>query len=300
MIAQGVGAVHPRGPQRLHAPARGATTCAVSPRDAHSAPFSRRCLLAGVAGALASAAWARPVWAVAGTAGARLLLVGDSMIAGGFGLYLAQGLRDDGLEVRRRGKPSTGLARPDFFDWPAEAARLVAAFQPHVCVTMFGGNDAQGLWMGRERGPGGRRVDRWIRWHEPGWAQEYARRVGQMYDALAAGGATVLWVGMPVMGRAKLHARMRRLNTIYRAEMALRRRAFFIDVWHTLAGPDGGYARRLALARPGRGPRKVTVRASDGVHLTVAGAHLLADDVRARIVARLDPEGASTPRPDAG
>ena len=207
------------------------------------------------------------------------------MIAGGLGLYLEQGLREDGLVVRRRGKASTGLARPDFFDWPAEAARLVAAEHPQVCVTMFGGNDAQGLWMGREKGPNGRRVDRWIRWQEPGWSEEYARRVGRMYDALASEGATVFWIGMPVMGREKLHARMRRLNTIYRAEMALRRRAYFLDVWDVLAAPDGSYTSRLKVARPDGRARKVTVRAGDGVHLTVAGAHLLADHLRGRIVA---------------
>ena len=48
----------------------------------------------------------------------RVLLVGDSMIAGGVGIYLQRRLKKQaGFDVLRHGKSSSGLARPDFYDW---------------------------------------------------------------------------------------------------------------------------------------------------------------------------------------
>ena len=42
-------------------------------------------------------------------------------------------------------KVSTGLARPDFFDWPARFAEEIPNVNPGIVVVTFGGNDAQGL-----------------------------------------------------------------------------------------------------------------------------------------------------------
>lgn len=216
----------------------------------------------------------------------QVLIVGDSMIAGGFGLYLERALRDEHqLEVLRRGKSSTGLARPDFFDWIAEAKRLVESFTPDVSVVMFGGNDVQGLYMGKGE---------WIRWHEPGWNEEYARRINAFCDVLAPAGQRIYWVGMPVMRPPKFHERVQRVNTIFRAEMAIRPHAEFIDIWWLLSDQDGNYADRIHLeppstepAAPGKKPKKpkrVRVRAGDGIHLSPAGAHHLARHVRSIIV----------------
>ena len=63
--------------------------------------------------------------------GPKIVVLGDSMIAGGFGIFLARALaKDHGFSVRRHGKSSTGLARPDFFDWNEEATALVEREQP--------------------------------------------------------------------------------------------------------------------------------------------------------------------------
>ncbi len=208
----------------------------------------------------------------------RVLLVGDSMIAGAFGLYLEQHLRKAvGHEVERRGKSSSGLARPDFFDWLEEGERLRTKFSPDAVVVMFGGNDGQGLYMGRGAEP------KWIRWHEDGWTEEYRRRVNAFADVMTANGEQIFWVGMPVMKPTKLNARVDHMNTIYRAEMAIRPHAEFVDVWRLLAGPDGGYAHELEVAG-----KRVRIRASDGVHLSGAGAKVLVEHVAGRISRRMD------------
>lgn len=211
-------------------------------------------------------------------AATKILIVGDSMIAGAVGLFLEKGLREQhGYQVLRKGKSSTGLARPDFFSWPKEAQVQVDAYQPDAAVVMFGGNDVQGLRM-PDRG--------WIRWQEEGWSEEYARRVNALADIVAPAGRPLFWIGMPVMRPEKFHLRVQRVNTIYRAEMAIRPGAHFIDIWQVLADERGAYAERLdADGEPGG--KTVRVRAGDGIHLSVAGAHRVEAHARAIIHAAL-------------
>lgn len=228
--------------------------------------------------------------------GTRVLVIGDSMIAGGFGLYLARALGEDrGYDVTRRGKSSSGLSRPDFFDWMAEAKRLVGETPFDATVVMFGGNDVQGLYMGKGE---------WITWDDEGWSEEYARRVNALADIVAPSGQQLFWIGMPVMRPSKFHARVQRVNTIYRAEMAIRPSALFVDIWSVLADEDGQYSDHIYVtpegakdeseaAADGEGEskpakrKKILVRAGDGIHLTVAGAHYLTAHVEQVVHAEL-------------
>lgn len=251
------------------------------------APCSRRTwlrgLVAAAAGAAVPALLPRSARA-ADPAATKILIVGDSMIAGGLGLFLENNLRKlHGYQVRRKGKSSTGLARPDFFSWPKEAQKQVDEFAPDAAVVMFGGNDVQGLRM-PDKG--------WITWPEPEWPEEYARRVNAFADIVAPGGRPLFWIGMPVMRPEKFHLRVQRVNTIYRAEMAIRPGARFVDIWRLLADDRGEYTDRLSLdGEPGG--KKVRVRAGDGIHLSVAGAQRVEAHVRALVHANLAGEDAS-------
>lgn len=262
--------------------------------DREARGVTRRGWLTGLAGLTGAAALMRPGLARADRygprGGTRVLVLGDSMIAGGFGLYLARALGEQrGYDVTRRGKSSSGLARPDFFDWMDEARRLVADEPFDATVVMFGGNDVQGLYMGKDHADG----DPWIRWEDEGWSEEYARRVNELADIIAPDGQQIFWIGMPVMRPTKFHARVQRVNTIYRAEMAIRPSARFIDIWSVLADEDGEYADRIYLT-PDDGEtkrKKVTVRAGDGIHLTVAGAHHLTAHIEQVVHAELSGVG---------
>jgi uncharacterized protein len=212
----------------------------------------------------------------------KILIVGDSMIAGGFGIFLARDLaKEHGYPVHRHGKTSSGLARPDFYDWMKHAESLVKQHTPDACVVMFGGNDVQGLYMGKGE---------WIVWQDPQWSAEYARRVVAFSDIIAPSGQTIFWVGMPVMRPPKFHARVQRVNKIFRAEMAIRKNAHFIDAWPVLADENGEYADRIHLEPPqeGKPSKKVRVRAGDGIHLSVRGAEHLKDHVLSVMLPQLE------------
>ena len=234
----------------------------------------------GLCGAAALAS-SLPLRAQAAGSKPKILVAGDSMIAGGFGLFLARDLqKQHGYPVLRRGKTSSGLARPDFFDWMKEGERLVQEFSPDVSVVMFGGNDVQGLYMGKGE---------WIRWPDKEWSAEYARRVVAFCDILAPSGQTIFWVGMPVMRPPKFHARVQRVNTIFRAEMAVRKNAWFVDAWPVLADDNGEYADRIELepGEDGKPGKKVRVRAGDGIHLSPKGAEHLKDHVLEAMLPKL-------------
>ncbi len=212
----------------------------------------------------------------------KMLVVGDSMIAGGFGVFLERALKKDyALPVRRKGKSSSGLARPDFHDWHEAAKDILKGWKPEASIVMFGGNDVQGLYIPKAVREAGQ--DEWIRWDDEGWDEEYGRRIDAFCDILAPDGQRIFWVGMPVMRPPKFHARVQRVNTIYRARMAARPGALFVDAWDVLADENGKYADKIAVGTnpDGTPGKKVRVRAGDGIHLSPAGANVLRDHVLA-------------------
>lgn len=268
--------------RRLLAALTGATAAALT-RTAHAAEPSVPTPAGPISAVPAGTTPAEPIPADPtpadpAAAGKKILILGDSMIAGAVGLFLERGLaKHHGYQVRRKGKSSTGLARPDFFSWPKEARAQLAEFTPDAVIAMFGGNDVQGLWMGRGS---------WVTWPEPGWPAEYARRVNAFADIVAPDGQPLFWIGMPVMRPEKFHVRVQRVNTIYRAEMAIRPGGHFIDIWRLLADKDGNYTDRLDVdGAPGG--RTERVRAGDGIHLSVAGARRVEAHVRAIVHATL-------------
>ncbi len=203
----------------------------------------------------------------------RIMLLGGSQIAGGLGLYLGNRLEDLGYSVHRKAKSSSGLARPDFFDWPGEAARQYEEFRPHATVCLFGGNDGQGLHMGKKADP------KWIRWHEDGWTEEYGRRVDAFADAVSPEGELVAWLGMPMVRPTKLRSRVQHMNEIFEAKMATHDNRHYIETWSALADAKGGYTDHLMIDG-----KRTLIRGGDGVHLTVKGAHHLADFVAPKVV----------------
>ena len=202
----------------------------------------------------------------------RVLMVGDSLIAGGFGPQLQDELEEQhGIEVARHGKVASGLARPDFYDWFTVGPELREEFRPDAVIVMFGGNDHQGLFMGERARP------RWIGYEDPTWENEYRRRINAFAKAMAPETELLIWVGMPQMRATDLRAHVAYVNQLFREEMAIRPNARFVDIWNVLA-LDGEFTEELEIdGQPTR------VRTRDGVHITRAGGAYLAEFVHPRI-----------------
>ena len=177
---------------------------------------------------------------------------------------------------------STGLARPDFFDWQKELWDVMNRERPpEALVFMVGGNDNQGM----------RREDGTVA--ELGteeWRQEYARRVAFVMDVASFGGGHLYWVGLPPMRDAGRHEVARTINAVLAEEAAVRPWVTFVDIEQRFIGPDGNYSS--SIADPATGEQKVA-RADDGVHITLTGSTWIAEDIWAAI----DQHWSLTPPP---
>ena len=215
---------------------------------------------------------------------ATVFIVGDSD-AGTFGPYLQELL--DGTQVvdtQLDYKVSSGLARPDFFDWPAEMATKLPEVDPDIVVATFGGNDAQGLAVEDGTFIVGDPVA-----NEAEWSAEYQQRVGDMMDQLTEGGRTLVWVGIPNDDNPDVTARMSIQDQAAKAAAAERPTVIFVDTWTRFSGRDGGWAEFVIDPRDGEGK---DVRAGDGFHLNTTGAEILALDIAQEIRDVLREQGA--------
>src|SRR5439155_25543933 len=75
-------------------------------------------------------------------------------------------------------RSSTGLSRPDYFDWPAHFREELVRLRPEAVVVMFGANDAQAFELDGDA----------LAFRSASWEAEYRRRVSTVMDQLTGGG----------------------------------------------------------------------------------------------------------------
>jgi uncharacterized protein len=217
---------------------------------------------------------------------ARLLVMGDSD-AGTFGPYLESLMDDTGVvDSEVDYEVSSGLSRPDFFDWPAHATGKLEEIDPDIVVVTFGGNDAQGMATLDGEFP--------TEWADPvggrdTWYPEYRRRAAEFADLLAGDDRTIIWVGIPNDNNPAVTKRLEVQDQAVRAALAERPDVIFVDTWRRFSGRDGNWAEYVIDPRDGRGK---DVRADDGFHLNESGAEILALDIANVIRSDLEARGA--------
>jgi hypothetical protein len=221
-----------------------------------------------------------------------LYIAGDSM-AGIPGMALVNLAKDTRLI-----KPlldyhlSSGLVRPDFFNWPARLQRQAKAFDPGAAVVMWGANDNQGVQTSSgkvyEFGSGG-------------WETEYRRRIGDAIAILFDGGVRrIYWVGQPIMPGSTYDRQIRLINDLFRDEAKKNPGVQYIDAYGVFSDGGGGFSQYL---RDDSGEMQ-QVREADGEHLTYAGGMRLAKVVMAAIKAewfgkKKPGAGPASPSPQA-
>jgi len=194
-----------------------------------------------------------------------LLYVGGDSMSQGLGTSLTRTAGGSELfRVVEDGRVSTGLSRPDFFNWPQHLSRdidPVNALNPDVVVLLFGANDLQNITTpdaGYEVG-------------SQGWYDEYRRRVGGTMDILRSpnNDRITLWVGMPPMGpRSDIdNVVVDQVNRIFFEESQTRPWVEYVDSWSYFTGADGGYAERVVFADG----QDRDVRAGDDIHMESRG-----------------------------
>lgn len=209
----------------------------------------------------------KPLWPRAITAKKplRLYIAGDSMDQV-FGSSLVNLSEATGLvKAKNDYKVSSGLTRPDFYDWPQRLVDQIVDYRPDAAVVLFGANDAQNvLYDGRILKVGTKE-----------WQEVYAQRVGEVMDILTEGERRVYWVGQPIMKDFGYRQRIAMMNHIYAAEAKKREGVTFVSTWKVMANDKGSYAEYLE----DENGDQVLVRAPDGIHLSRAGGDRMARHV---------------------
>lgn len=161
---------------------------------------------------------------------------------------------------------STGLGRPDLYNWFVRIRRAIPSLHPNVAVLSFGADDAHNYMSGVPKGHTIGKLG------SPTWDAEYLRRVSGVTRELNRAGIYVVWLGLPIpRGRGFFYS-FEKVNTVLRRAVAEAPRATYLSTWQLLETKNGKYADYLRDAQG----RLVQMRASDGVHYTQAAGDLIA------------------------
>jgi len=205
----------------------------------------------------------------------RVWVAGDSLAeVPGQGLQRVAGPAVDIVGVESR--LSTGLARPDLYNWFLRIPAAVRQLAPKVAVFSFGADDAHdylaGVPKGRTVGPLG----------SASWDAEYQRRVEGVTRELAARRVYVVWLGLPIPAGSGFQHSFPIVNRILGSvAKANPRTSTYVDTWHMLDDAHGRYTPYL------REHGKLTLmRLPDGVHYTASAGDLIARQVLTQLRVR--------------
>ena len=168
---------------------------------------------------------------------------------------------------------STGLARPDLYNWFTRVQEAPQELRPRVAVFSFGADDAHdfmaGVPAGRTVGPIG----------TPSWSAEYRRRVDGVTRELNADGIYVVWLGLPIPDGPGFRKSFPIVNRVLESVAASHRTlSAYVDTWHLLDDAHGRYAPYLRVHGV-----LTLMRLPDGVHYTAAAGDLIAQQVLAQL-----------------
>jgi lysophospholipase L1-like esterase len=195
----------------------------------------------------------------------RVAIVGDSLAAG-LGYFAERVFRPRLVRVSRQGRISTGLARPDYFNWPFAMRRIVDRFDPDLVIVMIGENDHQSLQTVQG--------DREAQVGTSGWPPAYRDRVIAMMRIATSRGAKVVWAGLPIASDIGTREHSRRQNDIFEFAASISNNVVFFDSWERFRDPEGGYT---AYFREGR--RVILIREGDGLHFNAIGYTIVAREI---------------------
>ncbi len=168
------------------------------------------------------------------------------------------------VTVRKWGKASSGMARPDFHDWIKEVPTLNEEYDPDVYIVNLGTNDAQPLWDPK---------DKWIHANTPEWKQRYGERIDKIL-ALMAGEdrhRLIVWIGPQAFPKKNSRTVGPKVNEVLRARIeAFDGHAFYVDAYTTTSPKRGQYIEYVKL-----GGKKFHAYQQDGIHLSPKGVQAL-------------------------
>jgi uncharacterized protein len=160
----------------------------------------------------------------------RILVIGDS-IAGGLGNGMARmAANDTSYQVVSRFNESSGLTRPDFYDWAGAIPKIMEGKNFNAVVVLIGLNDRQDI-----RSASGR-----LAFGSPEWVAAYQANTDAIMDSLKTQNVKVFWLSEPPMGDPTYDADMMQVSTLQK-DRVVPKGAVYVDTRALLLSPEGKY-----------------------------------------------------------
>ncbi len=186
-----------------------------------------------------------------------VVITGDS-IPQDLGPMVVASLNGPGLAVRSEAHPISGLVRNDYFDWSAQA-RKVLAEHPTTVIMLIGGNDVQAFQLADKS---------LLQPATPAWQAEYARRVGAVMDIWRKGGVKqIYWLTMPTTTRSGMNAGIASMGRAV----------------HTAATGRSGVTVYDSDVLLGANAGSPAVHGPDGIHLSILGSQMISNALIGRL-----------------
>ena len=192
-----------------------------------------------------------------------IMVVGDS-ISVGIGAALARSLaKCDHVIVIQKGKISTGLNSPRFYNWETKLADFIREKQPDALVVSIGGNDAH-------NGTG-----------SEAWAEDFSQKVDRFLRIALDHGVMVFWAELPPMRDAAFNRKVKVANAVMEAVCNKYNNCTFVPTWNVSACTN----QEFCMAKNIDG-KTVPLRTNDGAHFTFTGYMLLSRQILDHISSR--------------
>jgi hypothetical protein len=191
-------------------------------------------------------------------AGGFIYAIGSSTLGSPLGEILIKSLEQRGFKFRKWAKASSGLARPDYFDWPKQVPDIIDQWKPDAFIVNLGTNDFQAIFNYKT----------WIQPdNEKEWRAEYGRRVDKILELTAGPDKSrlVVWVGPSPFPQEKAVRLSQIINAVIQERIkAFGGSVFYVDATDPLI-KDGHVLRSVKLSSGKMAP----VFRKDNVHMTV-------------------------------
>lgn len=189
----------------------------------------------------------------------KIIMAGDSQMESFAPALHKHLLHRNGLEFVMTARYSTGLCRPDYFNWPENFRQIVEETHPNIAIFFIGANDAMPIKLAKGSVYAG----------QPGWKEAYSAKVEEMLAICAAHHIQVLWIGLPVMGGK--YASLLHETSVTARETVEGRGLRFLDTEPLLADENGEFC----FYGTGVNNTKVRLRTNDKCHVTADGNQVI-------------------------
>ena len=196
-----------------------------------------------------------------------ILIIGDSI-----GVSLSWGFSKEirtqyHLSIENRSVISSSLVVQSFYHWPKNINLHLSKKKYDLVIVFIGANDAQSFSYEKKKFVFG----------QTNWQTEYSRRVEEIVNLCKHRESQVYWIGLPPMEKEKYNGFMKLINSVVYQTMVKTNTFQYIDTSNILGNEKGEYS--LYLNYKG----KKTMMRGDGIHLTTAATHLLAENLIKKI-----------------